>query len=628
MLPLLSLLLACDPDPVEVDHQPPGELVVGVARVRMPIPVGIGTAGFGGFGVDAEPSPFAEIYPATTRVHIHPSFEAAVVSRGPGHELVFLRTDTVAIFQQLRRAVVLELHSRLGRDLDDALIMGATHTHSGPGRLIDMGGPFDLITDRFLPQHYLRLVDAMADVVELAFADARPGRVGLGWAYTDEGHNDRRCEDGLDYTNGSIPLVALEQQGEVRALVMSYAVHGTVVSIDDLTLTADSMGGIEQLVADGFDHPVEVLSFNSWGADMSPAHPTTPIHDPFSDQPSGYDHIEAVGYSVSAAVHEALPELTWHEEPVVRGQTTRWRIDRELMGYEQGTFPYEYGGTFCGGDAGDCDPETVEEDFDQVCLAFTEDYPAPTQTVITLAQVGPRLMVTWPGEPGTLLGEASVDAVSAVTGSEDVAFFGYAQDYNGYALLEDDWWQGGYEASGGLWGPRQGEYILDLIGVAANHFASPSIAGLEQPAPIEPFDVTDVPEWELMAAIDPGTLLVDVEPSYGLDEVVVFAVRGSDPWLGAPVATLQTASGEPVLRSSGAPITSDDLAFWVDLEPVPGYREEATERSFDWRFSLPVTHEVPSGLPELSGTYRLVVSVPLADGTAAEVISSDFEVSP
>ncbi len=628
MIPLLSLLLACDPEPIQVEHQPPGELVVGAAHLRMPIPVGIGTAGFGGFGVDAEPSPFSEIYPATTRVHIHPSLEAAVVSRGPGHELVFLRTDTVAVFQQLRQAVLVELQERLGRDLDDALILGATHTHGGPGRLIDGGGPFDLITDRFLPQHYLRLVDAMADTVELAFEDARPGRVGLGWAYTDESHGDRRCEDGLDYTNGSIPLIALEQEGQLRALVMSYAVHGTVIGIDQLTLTADAMGGIEQLVADGFDHPVEVLSFNSWGADMSPTHPATPIHDDFAVQPSGYDRIEAVGYAVSEAVHQVLPELAWDDQPTLRGETTRWRIDREVIGYEAGTFPYDHGGTFCGGEAGDCDPETIEEDFDQVCVGFTEDFPAPMQTLITVAQVGSRTMVTWPGEPGTLLGEASVDAVVAVTGSEDVAFFGYAQDYTGYALREDDWWQGGYEASGGLWGPRQGEYILDLMGLAANHFASPAATGLGQPAPIEPFDVGEVQEWPLMEAVDPGTVLVDVASTYQADQVVAFEVSGSDPWLGAPIATLQTATGEAVLRSSGAPITSDDLAFWVDLTPNPGYRQEATQRSFGWRFSMPVTHEVPSGLPELSGTYRLAVSVPLADGTAAEVISSAFEVVP
>src|SRR5262245_38202042 len=81
-------------------------LQAGAAEVRMPAPVGIGTIGYFGVNVSAEPSPFSSKYPATTRVHGAPSFRAVVISRGPGQEVIFLRADLVGVFQQFRRAVV------------------------------------------------------------------------------------------------------------------------------------------------------------------------------------------------------------------------------------------------------------------------------------------------------------------------------------------------------------------------------------------------------------------------------------------------------------------------------------------------------------------------------------------
>src|SRR5688500_11123475 len=241
---MLVLLLACsgdddDDDKVAPPRPEPGELQVGVGHVRMPVPLGIGTAGYGGFGVTADPTPFSKIYPGTTRIHQHPDFKAIAVSRGEGFELVFLRIDIVGVCPQPRRAAVLELEERTGRALDDALIIGATHTPSGPGRVAQGGGVYDLVTDEFFPEFYEGVVDAMADAVELALADLRPGRVGYTFASASDAHDDRRCEDGLDYTNDALPMIAVEQEGELRGLLLAYAIHGTVLGIDQLTLSAD-----------------------------------------------------------------------------------------------------------------------------------------------------------------------------------------------------------------------------------------------------------------------------------------------------------------------------------------------------------------------------------------------------
>lgn len=630
LLPLVSLLLvACQPDePVPLPE--PGALQAGVARVRMPAPLGIGTAGFGGFGVSSEGSPFADTYPATARIHGHPEFKAVVISRGEGFEVVFLRVDAVGMFQQFRRAVVLELQERLGRDLDDALVIGATHTHSGPGRVIQGGGLYDLIADTFFPEFYDNMVDAMADAVEAAYADLRPARIGTVVTAAEGAHSDRRCEDGLDYTNPSLPIVAVERDGQVDALVMAYAIHGTVLGIDELTLSQDVSGAIEQQVEDGFGHPVEVLLFNSWAADMAPGNPDVETREG-ATMPDGYDRMEAVGSVVSVAVQAALPQLAWEDAPSIVSQTHRAPIDREHIGYADDEFPYAWGGVYCGSnDEPDCDVSTTMDDLDTKCIPFPEGYPAPRQTEISAGRVGGLHFVTFPGEPGTLLAESIVAELEAMDGVENVMFFGYSQDYLGYSIHEEDWWQGGYEAGGGLWGPRQGDY---LAGRAVEAFARTfdpapfAVEDLGEPFPIAPFGGVDYAPYAPIAPVYPGAILQDALAAYGPTDVVVVSVTGADPWHGAPLATLETADGTPVLRASGVPITSDDYAFWVDLVPDPPYRESASARRFDWTFSMPVRHAV-AGLPELDGDYRLRIAVPMGDGNVNELFSATFTVTP
>jgi len=631
LLSLLALSLTgcgkddADADDTAVTWPDPGEVMAGVATARIPAPLGIGTAGFGPFDAPSSNSPFADIYPATTTLHGHPEIDVTVISRGATHEVVFVRIDAVGMFQQLRRALVMELEDRLERPMDDALVIGATHTHSGPGRIIDGGGIFDLIADTFFPDFYDALIDSIADTVEAAYADLAPARIGIGSAYSGDGHDDRRCEDGLTYENGDIPLIAVERDGELDALVMAYAIHGTVLSIDDLTLSQDASGGIEQAVSDRFDRSVQVTMFNSWGADMSPGNPEITFQEG-AERPEGYDRMEQVGVAVADAVELAIGDIVWLDEPTVSASTHRSHIDREWIGYDDETFPFEYGGVYCEGDD-DCDPETTVEGLDQGCLAFTEDFPAPNQTVMTAGQIGDLYFVTFPGEPGTLLAEGILERIA-----EDhdevgqMMFLGYTQDYLGYSILEDDWWQGGYEASGALWGPRQGEYLSDrAVDTFGSHMGT--YDELDEPSPIEPFTPDDYTPYAPQTAEGVGQLSLDASASYGPLENVVVTVQGTDPWLGAPIAWLETGDGQPVLRPNGVPAMSDDYNFHWSLLVDPEYDDDASSRTFYWTVTLPLTRTVPGGLVIAPGDYRLRFEIPLEDGGVEEVTSATFAVS-
>jgi hypothetical protein len=112
-------------------------------------------------------------------------------------------------------------------------------------------------------------------------------------------------------------------------------------------------------------------------------------------------------------------------------------------------------------------------------------------------------------------------------------------------------------------------------------------------------------------------------------DTLTFEVAGNDPWLGAPLATLQNEDGTPVLRAGGLPVDSDGQAFSVRLVPEPSYRDapDASSRTFRWVFEMPVRHRTDVKIPDLVGNYQIEVSIPLQDGTLTTSTTRLFTVS-
>src|SRR5687767_1580234 len=77
---------------VKEELPPPGPLVAGIAEAKLPAPVGIGTMGYGSQNAQPSVTPFAEIFPGTTRQHGALTLKAVALSRGPLHEVIIVRT--------------------------------------------------------------------------------------------------------------------------------------------------------------------------------------------------------------------------------------------------------------------------------------------------------------------------------------------------------------------------------------------------------------------------------------------------------------------------------------------------------------------------------------------------------
>ena len=601
-----------EPDPTWLLPDP-APFRAGVATRRFPIPVGIGTSGFGANSADPHHTPFARVYPGTRRIHTHPDMRALVLEAGPGNRLILIRTDTVGVSAALRRSLVARLEPILGSEVDRQLVIVATHTHSGPNRLIDK--PYwQVIQDFFWPELYLRVIDALEGVVLDAVADLEPARVGHGVAMTTALHNDRRCANPEE-DEPELPVLRVDRvsDGTTKAIALFHAIHGTVLGMPEYALSQDASGTIEAKLAERFDHPVQVMFFNGAAADMAPGSPdfdpppdAAPWNPPFS-------RTERLGRAAADVVMGMFDTIEMRDAGVVHSRVARVAIDRDLLGYDPAEFRWEHGAVFCGiGYDERCVGEPPNPELLRGCLPFpTAESTAPTQAPLSVGRIGDLGFVTAPGEFAIALGRRARAGASEALGVP-VVFMGYAQEYTGYSLPYDDWWQGGYEASGAMWGPRQGDYLTDAIIDLARAYATPGRplgfpqGGLE---PV-PGPYVDVEPFPTMPSTAPPALLEDVPEAPAHGDVITFAFGGGDPWLGSPRVTLERVEGEGFVAATwpdGRAVNSDDYSMTLTLVPTPDYEDtEAPSRVFTWTAEMPVVRPAGGGPLAAGGTFRLV----------------------
>ena len=103
-----------------------------------------------------------------------------------------------------------------------------------------------------------------------ADASAEPAKIGYSTILVPDLHSDRRCENGpvQDDSMGLIKLV--KDNGQLLAVLVNYAMHGTIIANDQNVLSSDAPGAIESGIEERLSDNAPVLYFQSWAGDMSP----------------------------------------------------------------------------------------------------------------------------------------------------------------------------------------------------------------------------------------------------------------------------------------------------------------------------------------------------------------------
>ena len=625
-------------DAVEEDAGPqplePAPFQVGTARARLRFPLGVGTAGsaqFSAGGGDKGPkSRYADKYPATTAIHTHPTVHAVAVVGKPD-TVVFVRVDVIGVPQIIRQAVIAEVMDLGGPDLSQSLVIAATHTHAGPARILD-NPLWAAITDSFFPELYRRVVTGIAQTALDALNDAEPAKMAFTQIDSDDLHKGRRCETDFA-ADGRMPIYRFDRaDGTTKAIITTYAVHGTVIPADSHTWSRDVHGAIEMKVEERFESPVTALFFNSWSGDMT--HHLPDVTGSKGTDPR-YDRLEAGGNEGADLIVAALEGVEATDKIVVQHRVARTELSREAMGYDDEEFLFEHGAVYCGLGAEEvCFPEEFNTELLDSCIPFPADEPAWPTTQVGVIRLGDSWLLTMPGEPVTELGVGVVTAVKEATGAENVHLMGYAQDYIGYSLTEEDWYRGGYEAAGSIWGPKQGDYTAQRLLELAKHVIGGESLAFTEPAPPEVKRYDDVPEWSVEPSTEPAGVTLQPAAEVALGDIASVAFHGGDPWLLAPTVTLERMDDgggfAPYARKNGTSVGTDGYEIDLSLSPEPSYDDapdKLASRAFVWRANVATVRAAETTTAPMSGgTFRFKITGDIAQDTSYELLSEPFTV--
>lgn len=205
--------------------------------------------------------------------------------------LLFCCLDLGYITRAMRKGVCQRLANFLGPAFDpERLVLTCTHTHSGPGGCAQEG-LYNLVTPGYVPEHVDAIIEATCDALLAALDSAQPGRlllaegrfgepVEVAWNRALKAYNrnpevipvDRRhSHRALDR---SMPVLAVERDGQIQALLSLFGVHATCVGNQQGRYDGDNKGyaalAAEASLAEaGATEPVAIFAQATAG-DVSP----------------------------------------------------------------------------------------------------------------------------------------------------------------------------------------------------------------------------------------------------------------------------------------------------------------------------------------------------------------------
>jgi hypothetical protein len=243
---------------------------------------------------------------------------------------------------------------------------------------------------------------------------------------------------------------------------------------------------------------------------------------------------------------------------------------------------------------------------------------------LTALRIGELVIATFPGEVTAHLAKQLKDEAKKQSGGKikDMAVFGYSQEHHLYILDEADWWQGGYEPSMTIWGPKYGAFLLQ-------HLTELSLQALKPQAEINDtgilpqdfygldFSLIEVPR---EVTPDAGKIFRQPTPQYHrLDPPITFTVIGGFQGIDNPRVILQLRQKD----NSFVDFMRNGVRVYDDSDHRMIMNFAKIDQSYHYTFSFEELEDFPLG------HYRFKVLGHKWDGTkrvAYEVHTDAFEI--
>ena len=394
-------------------------LLAGARAVDVTPPTGVALAGYGGMGRRRlvpdllNRYPYAFWFKPSRGVHDPIVARALVLQSGP-RRVLWIAVDLVGADPEM----VTELRERLAAiGLQyDAVVLAASHTHSGPGGFSRSRLFGFLALDSFVPAVRERILRGMTEAAWDADRARVPARVGVGRGEVRDVIRSRVGQP-LDPEVGVLKVVRTD--GRPIALLWNYAIHGTLLGKRNLLLSGDVTGAASQELERALGVPA--LYTNGAVGDVSPALRGWP----------------GVRQTADALAREVL--ATWRRTPVERESALRAVSDRLRLPPPRLSLRNCLGRWLPSG------------------LTIGMGWGFPSEAELVGVAVGASAWVTVPGELQTRLGQAVKAEGRRLFGHAFIV--GISNDYAGYFLAPEEYARPSYIACASLYGEAGGQLV-------------------------------------------------------------------------------------------------------------------------------------------------------------------------
>jgi hypothetical protein len=396
-------------------------LRAGAARVPLRVPPGTPLAGYGSVRRRLIVPDLLGLYPHA--FWFKPGHGAldelavrALVLYAGETRVTWLAADLIAVDQHFVR--------RLGERLAasgiraGALIVSASHTHSGPGAFLAPAVFALAAVDREDAAVRDAVLDAMVEAVRRAGAGARDARLAVA---TTEAPPATVSRLGGVVDRDLVVLKLTTAHGEPIALVWNYAIHGTMLGPRNRRLSGDVMGVASRAVEEALGVPA--LFVNGAVGDVRPRH-------------HGETEQEHTGRALGEAIRAAWASATPVDPAPFTVRTTRVRLPSPSLSLRHCAAGWLPG-----------------------MARLPLGTVLPEDTELVAVALGRVAWVTMPGEPVSALGREIKETARQRWPTTFVA--GLSNDYLGYFVQPGDYARSSYVTCAALYGPQVGPCLVD-----------------------------------------------------------------------------------------------------------------------------------------------------------------------
>jgi hypothetical protein len=326
---------------------------------------------------------------------VHDAIHAkALWMETPDAKVCLVTTDLIGSLVSLR--------DRIKPD-DASVILTASHTHSGPGALVQ--GFWELAMGKYDPDFYEELAGKLKRAVEEARAAKKPARLALARGEAPGYSRNRRVKGGPVDPELNV-LYVTDDQARPMAVVANYTAHGTILSEKNMEVSGDWQGAFQRALEGKMPGAVAMYTNGAEG-NIAPSSPS---------DGDGFERCDALGQAISGQVLNLI--------------------------------------------------QTIEKPTPTVKLSYVErgvDLPSPTlpaapkTSVLGLLEINGARLFCFPGEPFVELG---LELKKRFPGAW---ILGLANDHLGYFLTEEGYARGGYERMVSFYGPSMGPWLVTRL---------------------------------------------------------------------------------------------------------------------------------------------------------------------